>query len=52
MIPEHAPEEIIKFCKDHGIEHIHIDTDEYDIDCIPNKDEKKRVISVLCHSSH
>lgn len=46
MIPEHEPKEIVQFCKEHGIQHIHIDTDEYDIDCIPSKEEKKRVISV------
>ena len=46
MIPEHAPKEIVTFCEERGIEHIHIDTDEYDIDCIPNKEEKKRVVSV------
>ena len=46
MIPEHAPKEIVTFCEEKGIEHIHIDTDEYDIDCIPNKEEKKRVVSV------
>ena len=44
MIPEHAPKEIVTFCEEKGIEHIHIDTDEYDIDCIPNKEEKKRVL--------
>ena len=38
---------IVQFCKEHGIQHIHIDTDEYDIDCIPSKEEKKRVISVF-----
>lgn len=47
MIPETEPEAIVQFCKEHGIQHIHIDTDEYDIDCIPSKEEKKRVISVL-----
>lgn len=46
MIPEHAPKEIVTFCEEKGIEHIHIDTDEYDIDCIPNKEEKKRVVGV------
>ena len=46
MIPEQAPKEIVSFCEEKGIEHIHIDTDEYDIDCIPNKEEKKRVVSV------
>ena len=47
MIPEQEPAEIVNFCKENGINHIHIDTDEYDIDCIPNKEEKKRVISVV-----
>ena len=46
MIPEHAPQEIVSFCEERGIQHIHIDTDEYDVDCIPNKEEKKRVVSV------
>ena len=26
MIPEHAPKEIVTFCEERGIEHIHIDT--------------------------
>ena len=47
LIPEREPQEIVQFCKDHGVQHIHIDTDEYDIDCIPSKEEKKRVISVF-----
>ena len=47
MIPEQEPAEIVNFCKENGINHIHIDTDEYDIDCIPNKNEKKRVVSVI-----
>ena len=47
LIPEREPQEIVQFCKEHGIQHIHIDTDEYDIDCIPSKEEKKRVISVF-----
>ena len=46
MIPEKAPPEVVDFCQQEGIEHIHIDTEEYDIDCIPSSDEKKRVISV------
>ena len=51
MIPEHAPQEIVSFCEEKGIQHIHIDTDEYDVDCIPNKEEKKRVVSVRSHVS-
>lgn len=46
MIPERAPEEVVRFCQQQDIIHIHIDTDEYDIDCIPSKEEKRRVISV------
>ncbi|KAK8826024.1 tyrosine phospatase-like protein [Blastocystis sp. ATCC 50177/Nand II] len=51
MIPEKEPSEVVAFCKERGIMHIHIDTDEYDIDCIPSKEEKKRVISLLIDES-
>ena len=47
MLPDGEPEGVKQFCEKNKIKHIHIDTEEYDVDCIPSKEEKNRVISVL-----
>lgn len=52
MLPDGEPGGVKHFCEKNKIKHIHIDTEEYDVDCIPSKEEKNRVISVeLCWRS-
>ncbi|KAK8800913.1 hypothetical protein WA588_001743, partial [Blastocystis sp. NMH] len=50
MLPDGEPEGVKQFCEKNKIKHIHIDTEEYDVDCIPSKEEKNRVISLLLDS--
>ena len=46
MLPDGEPQAIKHFCEENDIIHIHVDTEEYDVDCIPSKEEKNRVTSV------
>ena len=46
MLPGGEVTSIKDFCEENGIQYIHIDTEEYDVDCIPSKEEKNRVVSV------
>ena len=46
MLPDGEASSIKEFCEENSIQYIHIDTEEYDVDCIPSKEEKNRVVSV------
>ena len=46
MLPDGEAMSIKTFCEENGIRYIHIDTEEYDVDCIPSKEEKNKVVSV------